>query len=332
MVISGSTNGAMKTKVLGASAIWIALAVAISCLATPIFAQTLDEIFEAIQRRNAEGSLAILGLTGIPDDAASSIFLQSGQSEREFDFRSAQLGGGFRWSDDLPLYLEGYIGYARYDPVLALKDGVTTSRIPLKWTSVAATGGVGWDFNLSEYWKFRPMAHLSIGRTQSDASVVAQAIADKLGLDRDFIDSGGIWAGGYGASSTLSYNRRKASDYQLEVQLRTNYIKYEPIGDNKDLLVSSTAANAVLWTRYRFPTGARAFNRPVRGVTDFSISYLIGDQSDVLGTDWMARVGFGVEVDVSETPVPWITTARAMVRYYGSDTVDGFTVGLGISF
>lgn len=299
----------------------------------PAVAQTpLEDAFNDVQREYAAGSLAVLSLAGIPDDSASAISLQSNTDNREYDFKSAQLGGGFRLSEGIPLYLEGYIGYARYDPVFTFSDTGNTTTIPLKWTSLAVTGGVGYQFDLGERWKLTPMAHISIGRTQSDASVGAQVIANRLGLDRDFVESGGLWAGGAGGSLTVDYDLPLENDREFEASLRYTHIEYWPIGDDEDLLIQSTAANAVLWTRYRFPSGKRMFGRPVRWVGDLSLSYLIGDQSIVLGTDWLARVGGGVEVDLSDTWVPWVTTTRLMVRYYGSDTVNGFTVGLGISF
>ena len=292
----------------------------------------LERAFEKQQQENAAGSLAILGLAGIPDDSVSAISLQSNTDNRDYDFKSAQLGGGFRLAEGVPIYLEGYIGYARYDPVLTFSGTGDTTRIPLKWTSLALTGGVGYQFDIGEYWKMTPMAHISVGRTQSDASVGAQAIANRLGLDRDFLESGGIWAGGAGGSMTVSYEKALSNDREFEASLRYTHIEYWPIGDNEDLLVESTAANAVLWSRYRFPTGKRMFGRPVRWVGDLSLSYLIGDQSLVLGTDWLARVGGGIEVDLSDTWVPWVSTTRFMVRYYGSDTVNGFSAGIGISF
>ncbi len=307
-------------------------------LLTLMFAQAasaqsvLERAFEKQQEENAAGSLAILGLAGIPDDSASTIALQSNTANRDYDFKSAQLGGGFRLAEGVPIYLEGYIGYARYDPVLTFSGTGETTRIPLKWTSLALTGGIGYQFDIGEFWKLTPMAHISVGRTQSDASVGAQAIANRLGLDRDFLDSGGIWAGGAGGSMTVSYEKPLSNDREFEASLRYTHIEYWPIGDNEDLLVESTAANAVLWSRYRFPTGKRMFGRPVRWVGDLSLSYLIGDQALVLGTDWLARVGGGIEVDLSDTWVPWVSTTRFMVRYYGSDTVNGFSAGIGISF
>lgn len=301
-------------------------------LAPPLCADELSDALKELQRENAEGTLAILSLAALPDDSASSIFLESGEDDREFTYKSAQLGGGFRLTEDLPIFFEGYIGYARYDPVLLIGGEGGESAAPLKWTSVAATGGVGYQFDLNEHWHFTPMVHLSLGRTQSDASVAAQILAEKLGIDADFLESGGIWAGGVGASASLAYDRRFDSGHELEFRARYTFLHYEPIGDDEDLLVSVDAENAVLWTRYHFPTGWDAFGVPVRGVTDFSISYLAGDQAAVLNTEWLARVGVGLELDVSETWVPWVSGARFMVRYYGSDTVTGYTAGIGISF
>ena len=299
-----------------------------------VSAQTLiDEVLKEVQRTNARGSLAALGIAGLPDDSASAIALESTGQEDSFDYKSAQLGGGFRLGENTPLYLEGYIGYNRYDPVLFLSGTGLSSPLPLKWTSVAATGGIGWEFDLAEHLVFRPMVHLSLGRVQSDSSVAAQIISEELGFDDvSFAKSGGIWAGGYGASVALAYRRRWESDHELEVTLRHTELEYRPIGEDEDLLVRSRAANAVLWSRYRFPTGWRLWNRPVRGVTDFSASYLAGDQKYILQTDWLARIGIGGEVDFSETWVPIISTTRFMVRYYEGESVKGFSAGLGVSF
>ncbi|WP_254442614.1 hypothetical protein [Ruegeria arenilitoris] len=74
------------------------------------------------------------------------------------------------------------------------------------------------------------------------------------------------------------------------------------------------------------------FDCLVRLVGDFSYFYLIGNQSIVLGTNWLARVGGGIEVDLSDRWVPWVSTTRLMVSYYESDTVNGFAAGIGIIF
>ncbi|MCW9079135.1 MAG: hypothetical protein OQK74_08170 [Gammaproteobacteria bacterium] len=49
-------------------------------------------------------------------------------------------------SKSFPLYLEGTLGYSRYDPDFIATSGEQEQSIPVKWNSFAATGGFGWDF------------------------------------------------------------------------------------------------------------------------------------------------------------------------------------------
>jgi len=185
---------------------------------------------------------------------------------------------------------------------------------------------------MGKYVTFRPLVHVSLGRVQSDASVGATLVADRLGLDTSFIDGGGITVGGLGGSAALAYNRRWASDRELDWQLRYSYLELRPVAGDKDILAESVAETTSLWGRYRWPTGAELWDRPVRLVVDGSASYLTGDQGQALGTDWLATLGAGGEVDFSETWVPWVSTTRLMARVTRGDELSGFSIGLGISF
>lgn len=293
---------------------------------------TVDEVLEDLQSESLEGTLAVLGYLALPDQAAGGVYIKSKQSADDFNFASFQVGGGRRLDDDVPIYVEGYFGIARYRPTYVIDDGGADADLGLKWTGVVVTGGVGWDFDINRDWTFRPLGHVSLGRAQSDLSIAGQIVADDLGLDVDLLDVGGIWAGGLGVSGTFAYERELKPGYDLETRLRYTYMQYEPISDDMDLLGRSVASNALLWSRYRFPTGRKAFGLPVRGVTDFSISYLAGDQRKILRTDWIARVGLGLELDLKESSPSFLSAARFLVRYYGSDTLEGFSAGFGISF
>ena len=325
----------MRHLCLVTSLLAATISVMIFVAPTPVIANDRDngDIFGRLIRENAEGALALYGLAALPDDSASTLALDTGQDpDRDYDFRGSQLGGGFAISENVPLYLEGYIAYNRFDPVLFLIDQGQTSEVPLKWTSVAATGGIGWEFRLGEHFKLRPLAHISLGRIQSDASVGATIIADRLGLDMGFLDGGGITVGGLGASLALSYNQRFKNDHEVDATLRYSYLDLQPIGDDSDIIARAEAETTALWARWRYPTGAELWDRPVRGVVDFSGSYLSGDQGKAIGTDWLARVGVGMEVDLSETWVPWVSTTRLMVRFTKGEEVEGYSIGLGISF
>jgi len=296
-------------------------------------ADSLQDIFGRQIRAQGDGVLAVLSMTAVPGETTSALVLDTGtDSQERFDFEQAQLGGGFRVSEGFPLYLEGYLGYNRYDPNVILQENGTPRKLPLKWTSVAATGGIGPEFDLTEYWKFRPLVHLSVGRVQSDMSIAAQVVANRLGIDADFVEGGGITAGGYGASAALVYNHRWESDWEADMVLRYTDLHFEPIGRDDELVASADARATALWSRLRVPTGARLFDRPVRSVYEFSAASFSGDQANVLGTDWLVQVGVGGEIDLETTWVPWVTTTRLVARITVGEELTGFSVGLAASF
>lgn len=292
-----------------------------------------NAIFGSLVRRNTEGALAALGLAAVPSETASSLVLDTNTNpDRTYDFVAAQFGGGFRFSENIPIYLEGYLGYNRYDPVLLLSDQGTTSELPLKWTSFAATGGIGYEFDITENFKLRPQFHLMLGRTQTDASVGAQVIAERLGIDINAVKNGGVTAGGIGGSLGAIYNKRWENDYEVDVTLRHTYLYIEPIAGDKDLSGSAEAITTALWSRLRIPTGYELFDRPVRVVNEASFAHLPGDQGDIIQEEWLAQIGVGGEIDFEETWVPWITTTRLMMRYTRGERVEGFSIGLAASF
>ncbi|OSP55739.1 hypothetical protein [Pseudoruegeria sp. SK021] len=319
----------MRAARLGAMVVFAGLA-----LAAPVQAERdLNDLFGIAVKRYSQGALAVMGFAAVPSETASALILDTGANPgRQADFVAAQLGGGFRWSDDLPVYLEGYIGYNRYDPVLVLEGQGQTSRLPLKWTSVAATGGIGYEFDLSPYLVLRPLAHIVLGRVQTDTSVAAKKIGDFIDVDVNSLKDGGFTAGGGGASLALYYDRRFENDYEVDMSLRYTYLHFEPIGGDKDLGTASDASTLTLWSRQRFPTGKRLFNRPVRVVTEASMSYMPGDQGEVLNTDWLAQIGLGGEIDLVQTWVPWVTTTRLVARYTKGEYLEGYSLGLAASF
>lgn len=293
------------------------------------FEQFLARSIEA----RASGALAVLGLSAVPSETASTLALDTGrEGQRGIDFRAGQLGGGFTWSETVPLYLEGYIGWNRYDPVFVFSQGGEQRRTEAKWNSFALSGGIGWDFKLSEHFVLRPMALVAVGEVVSDATLGAFFIGRKLGVETDFLVDGGLTAGGLGGALTLAYNERWQNDWEVDVTLRHTELHLEPIGGDKDVVGIAEAQTTALWSRLRVPTGYRAFDRPVRMVGEFSLGHYGGDQEQIFNTPWIAQVGFGGEIDVSETRIPWATTARAVLRYTRGDNLEGISLGLAVSF
>jgi hypothetical protein len=176
------------------------LSLLVSILPGTAFAQAVDVLGNRVERR-AAGALAVLGISAVPSETASALAFDTGSEPGGgTDFRADQLGCGFTRSEATPIYLERDIGWSGYHPVFVFSNGVDQASTSAKWTSIAATGGIGWDFALTENLTFRPILYLTLGEIVSDATLAAQFIADRLGSDARFILDGALRAGGVGAA------------------------------------------------------------------------------------------------------------------------------------
>jgi hypothetical protein len=91
------------------------------------------------------------------------------------------------------------------------------------------------------------------------------------------------------------------------------------------------------WTRYRWPTGAEAFGRPMRRVLDGPASWHFGDQRDALGFDWSIEVGGGIEFDAGRYEIGALGLSLSHVRligryFIGDNNVTGYSFGIGMGF
>ena len=90
------------------------LALAFCCL--PAWGQTTGRAIDLVNlQRLANGVLGIMSYTVAPDVTTSSLSVQNAATSNP-GLTMTQLGGGFTWSKDTPLYLEGNAAYSRYDP------------------------------------------------------------------------------------------------------------------------------------------------------------------------------------------------------------------------
>src|SRR5262249_8749397 len=133
------------------------------------------------------GLLGLMGYNVTPDGSANAITVDRsssnpGEGEASPTLTLGQIGSGFTWSDSFPLYLEGYIGYARYDP-RTLFTGSGERQLPLRWNNVAATIGIGWDFKLTDYLVLRPTLNGSIGEAAGDAALFGALVNQRTNAD-----------------------------------------------------------------------------------------------------------------------------------------------------
>lgn len=229
------------------------------------------------------------------------------------------------------------MGTARYDP-RATFTSLPPRRTPFRWNNFATTAGVGYDIKLGEYLWLRPIFNMSLGYAASDGALFAGSCNYRRDADIPALADQHVNVWGIGGSLMLAYyDYRPARD--IDVELRYTQIQLQTFGDTiRAARGTSTAQTASLWTRYRWPTGWEAYGRPVRWVLDGSFSYYLGDQADVLGFRWAAKVGGGIEIDVGRYEATvlgfaYLSRVRLVARYFiGDHNITGTSIGIGMSF
>jgi len=288
----------------------------------------------AIKARK-DGILTLMGFTVLPDVTTSSLSINDASSG-DPGLQQTTLGGGFTISQDFPLYLEGTVGYSRYDPKFIASDGDETLIIPVKWNSLSLTGGIGWDFPLTENkeLKLRPIFNFTFGHIESDASILGRVLEERFDLDSDsleFLKRGRMNVYGLGGSIMLDWEHYR-EDYEVDVELRYTNIQLRSFDSDYSSIEGASDANILsLWTRWRAPTGFSMLNNPLRYVLEGSNTTFLGAQRDALGFNYLSTLGVGFELDSSDYPV-FITRTRLLYRYTFGENVSGHAIGLAMSF
>jgi hypothetical protein len=333
----------------------IAALLAAALPAAPARAQTVDSALRdaltsqinerisaqrALQQSRRGGVLGLFGYNAIPDGSTNALEITRGEASSSTispTLQLGQMGFGFTVSEAFPLFLESYIGYARYDPRAYVAGADETRSLPTRWNNVIGTIGVGYDIRLAEYLWLRPIINGSLGYAASDASLFGAFINWRRERDISFLTDKHMNVYGLGGALMLAYyDYTPARD--IDVELRYSQMRLQSFGDTPPAIGgSSTARTLGLWARYRWPTGLEAFGRPVRWVLDGSGSLYLGDQRDSIGFGWAVKVGGGIEFDVGRHEVGAaginLSRIRLIARYfYGDGGITGTSFGIGMSF
>lgn len=280
-------------------------------------------------QEHADGVLALMSYSVVPDITTSSLSIDNAQSG-DPGLTMTQFGGGFTWSKSTPLYLEGTAAASRYDPTFVATDGEVSRPLPLKWNTLSATGGIGWDFPIARYLVVRPMFNLSLGHVTSDLKILDWWLDENT--DAEFAGSaeGTMNALGLGGSLMLDYENYNAAR-EIDIEWRYTNIQLKSHGDLDSASAHATAETTSLWARYRAPTGIEFFSRPFRYVLEGAHTTYLGSQAGVLGFNHMSSLGTGIEFDSSAYDII-ITRTRLVLRYAFGQDVSGYSVGLAVSF
>lgn len=278
----------------------------------------------------ASNVLTLMTFTLVPDVTTSTLAISSGSSGNPA-LSMSTLGAGATMSRDIPVYLEGTLGYSRYDPKYLASDGVTQSVLPMRWNSLSLSGGIGWDFRLNDELVLRPIFNIALGQVATDLQVGEYLLNRKLDREYDFVRNGAMSAYGYGGSLMLDWER-VLPEYEADLELRYSHIELQTFGNTTDSVKGRSAADSFnIWARYRAPTGYTALGRPLRYVLETSHSRFFGAQQDALGFDTLSSIGLGIEFDASGYDM-FISRIRLVARRMYGQNVRGASFGLGVSF
>lgn len=313
---------------------WRAAALACAAvIASPnAFAQSTSpfQLLNARLQERANGVVALMGYTVSPDVTTGSLTFTD-QSAGNPDLNMVSLGGGATISKEVPLYLEGTAAYARYDPTFVASNGTETRALPAKWNSISATGGIGWDFRLTDELVLRPIFNFSLGHIESDVSLGERFVESRLGVDIDFLQNGRLNTYGLGGSLMLDYERYRPEN-EIDVELRYTNVYLQSYGGSSDAVQGSASAQSLaLWSRWRAPTGMTALDRPLRYVLEFAHTQFLGDLRGALGFNSLTSLGAGLELDSSKYDIV-VTRTRLLGRFQFGEGVRGWSVSLAVSF
>ena len=279
----------------------------------------------------ANGILSLMSYSAVPDLASSSLSINNAESGNP-SLMMTQLGGGATISKNVPVYLEGSAAYSRYDPSFVASNGQESRPVPIKWNNVTLTGGIGYDFPITENLVWRPIFNFTLGKIASDATIGEWLLGQKTGHDIDFLEGGQMNAYGLGGSIMLDLEDFKPQR-DIDLELRYSNIQLRSYGNTSNSVTGSASAEtASLYARWRAPIGnITFFDRPFRYVLEGSHTRYLGSQAGILGFDYLSTAGLGIEFDSSAYDII-ITRTRIVGRYMFGKGISGTSVGLAVSF
>ncbi len=280
-------------------------------------------------KKRTDAFMTITGYSLTPDVTTGSLSITDKGGENQ-NLQMISLGGGDRISANFPLYLEGTIAFNRYDPTFTDGIGNTSVTVPVKWTGITGTGGVGWDFPLTDTLRIRPIANVMLGHVESDLSIAGRIIENKTGVDLQFLNGGRMNAYGLGGSLMLDYEDYKP-EREYDAELRYTNIAINTFDSSTAVQGSADSQSLGLWARARYPTPLTVLERPLRAVFEVAHTEFLGQLRGALGFDSLSSVGTGIEIDRSASD-PVFSRVRLVFRYQFGQNVRGTSIGLAASF
>ncbi|MDX7831629.1 hypothetical protein [Aeromonas dhakensis] len=291
---------------------------------------------ESRMQQRANAVVSLMTFTVVPDITASNINIGSGTNQSSA-LNMTQVGGGATMSESVPVYLEGTLGFSRYDPQFVISNGSESRTLPTKWNSLTATGGIGWDIGLHRdrhggNLVLRPIGNVTLGTVASDLRIGNWLLGQYTGKNLDFLDGGRLDVYGLGGAMMLDYELFSPAQ-DIDAELRYSYQHLQSFGGTAASVTGqANAENLGLYLRRRAPIGSLTLlGKPVRYVLEGARTEYLGEQRGLLGFNSLNSLGLGLELDSSKYDI-FVTRTRLVARYMFSHNTSGYGVGLAMSF
>jgi len=301
----------------------------VACALAPALGLAQDSAIVGVDvQKLANAVLAVMGFTVTPDVTTGSLSI-SNQATGNPHFKQGAIGGGFTLGNR-SLYLEGTAAYARYDPTFLAGSPAGQEPISANWDSVSLGGGIGWDFPLDGGWTLRPIFNVSLGRVTSSGVGERSSLEARSDAESVFLRDGELNALGLGGSIMLDYERYRPEG-EIDLELRYSNIRLQSFDSSTAVEGHASAQSASVWARWRAPTRMRLLEHPLRYVLEYAYTRFLGDLEGTLGFEDIHSFGIGLELDSSARDVV-VARTRLLARYRVGNNVDGWAVGLALSF
>lgn len=295
-------------------------------VASPSLAQGTDPNVSEIA---AQAALSALSVAATPNETLSSFSFLKASGDTS-NFRSTQLRGGMNPFQN-GLHVEGLFAFQMYNPTLIFPEISPGDKLDVTWASVAATLGVGWEFPLANDWKLRPAGHFSLGHITADATLVGFPLLPSGSEAADSVD-GNLNSVGVGASLAV-FREVPIGAWQAEYRIRHTFLEFYPINEPQAGNATASSNQTTLFSRHRYPLqNVEIFNLSSKLVLDAGLVLYHGDSATVLGTDWAATAGVGLEMETAGLVSRTVSSGRIMLNGVVTDEFNGLSLGFGLGF
>ena len=292
-------------------------------------AQAVQNAVNQFLKKRTDAFMTITGYSLTPDVTTGSLSIKD-KAGGNPNLQMISLGGGDRISKDFPLYLEGTVAVNRYNPTIVGNVLGVSVDLPVHWNGITGTGGIGWDFPLTDNLRIRPIANVMLGHLESDLSVAGRVIQNQTGADIEFLKNGRMNAYGLGGSLMLDYEDY-TPEREYDVEVRYTNIGMNTFATSSAVQGSADSQSLGLWARARVPTPLTVFEMPTRAVFEVAHTEFLGQLRGALGFNSLSSLGTGIEFDRSASE-PLFSRVRLVFRYQFGQNVTGTSISLAASF